>query len=735
MDGQYPPPRPPINTYYPTYPNAPPPIYPPEPFPPRLHHLQTVSMESLGAYSDYEDPNRAMLPPGQIQPRQRRRQATGSEHVKHRRTRSGCYTCRQRRVKCDETHPMCERCRKGKRECAYPGETPTSSVSKNSLSSDKSKGSHESTSSTSEDESDDDAKPSLAAIPDDDEDAAEDAAQSAVSEPGRMSGVVNVGVLPNTTPIAERTSGIPRGTIRSQSSRTAWKHSAKPNISQNARWASLPREVKSYLRYHRDSMSHHHYGFKYDAGDFLKTTYLEIAVNDDSAALLYGIVAFAAYHHALTHQTDIISRFLAYYNQSIMLLQQALKKKRHNVATLLTILQLATIEEFLGDWTNLLGHQRAAHQILTDLFTPQTIMQDETRRRIISWYIRFDLFAASMAGTETNLGREWFAACAEFYTLQARERPHDLGATFEKFFSTSRLLATDSTLLFAAKKKNTLSDEQFAAEVDNISSQITRFKHLIETVFDEPANFVTVSPDTPAPSAEDDITDFRDPHFLYGGDYFTMNYVLIDFWAIDMMFRNRLATPPSPQVAAQLVEIALKECKMFEAVEHCEQKPPGAILGCQASLGIASLFLPRDRKHTDWCRRKFALIEQKGFVPSTPPLQRRKIHADTCTDGTSYIYPAALRQHMSELWAVDVNHWWLPDDAGYPAVVRALRDFVQYRASMPRDALTANVSDMSGIFEAMNIAGEVGLEEEEGDLKGSWGEAGWVGSSPEGDVV
>ncbi|KAK1814631.1 hypothetical protein LTR12_011018, partial [Friedmanniomyces endolithicus] len=530
MDGQYPPPMPPVNPYYPTYPNAPPPMYPPEPFPPRLHHLQTVSMESLGGgYSDYDDPSRAMLPPGQIQPRARRRQAAGSEHVKHRRTRSGCYTCRQRRVKCDETHPMCERCRKGKRECAYPGETPTSSVSKNSLSSDKSKGSHESTSSTSEDESEDDAKPSLAAIPDDDEDAVEDAPQSAVSEPGRMSGVASAGVLPNTAPVAERPSGVPRG-VRPQSSRTAWKHSAKPNISQNARWASLPREVKPYLRYHRDCMSYHHYGFKYDAGDFLKTTYLEIAVNDDSAALLYGIVAFAAYHHALTHQTDIISRFLAYYNQSIMLLQQALKKKRHNVATLLTILQLATIE------------------VRSLMF-----MED---------------IVPSMAGTETNLGREWFAACAEFYTLQARERPHDLGATFEKFFSTSRLLATDSTLLFAAKKKNTLSDEQFATEVDNISGQIMRFKHLVETVFDEPANFVTVSPlaPAPAPSAEDDITDFRDANFLYGGDYFTMNYVLIDFWAIDMMFQNRLATTtPSPQVAAQLVEIALKECKMFEA--------------------------------------------------------------------------------------------------------------------------------------------------------------------------
>ncbi|TKA80129.1 hypothetical protein B0A55_03319 [Friedmanniomyces simplex] len=651
MDGQYPPhmppPMPPPNAYYP---NVPPVMYPPEPFPPRLHHLQTVSMESLGGYSDYDDPSRAMLPPGLGLPRQRRRQTPGSEHVKHRRTRSGCYTCRQRRVKCDENHPICERCRKGKRECAYPGETPTSSVSRHSRSSGKSKGSHESTSSTSEDESDEDAQPSLPVIPDDEEDAEEDEPQ-----PGRTCGAAGSSLLPNTSPIAERSSGIPRGVLRPQASRTSLKYSGKPSISQNSKWSTLPRDVKSYLKYHRDSMSHHHYGFKYDAGDFLKTTFLEIALNDDSAALLYGEM-----------------------------------KKRHNVATLLTILQLATIEEFLGDWTNLLGHQRAAHQILTDLFTPQTIMQDETRRRIISWYIRFDLFAASMAGTETNLGREWFAACADFYTLQARERPQDLGAKFEEFFSTSRLLATDSTMLFAAKKRNTLSNERFAKDVDIISGQITRFGQLIETVFDDPANFVTVSPQAPAPS-DDDITDFRDEHFLYGGDYFTMNFILIDFWAIDLMFRNQLATALNSQTLAPLADIALKKCKMFEAVEHYDQGPPGAILGCQASLGIASLFLPKDKKHTDWCRRKFALIEQKG-----------------------YIYPAALRQHMSELWAVDVNHWWLPNDEGYPRVVRALRDFVQYRASMPKDALTANVSDMSGIFQAMDLAEEAGIPD---DLK------------------
>jgi len=104
--------------------------------------------------------------------------------------------------------------------------------------------------------------------------------------------------------------------------------------------------VKVYLKYHRDRLSHHHYMFKYDGGDFLKTTFLEIAINDDSEALLYAVVAFAAYHHCVSPEgrSTRISTFLGYYNKSITLLQQSLTKKRHNITTLLTILQLATIE-------------------------------------------------------------------------------------------------------------------------------------------------------------------------------------------------------------------------------------------------------------------------------------------------------------------------------------------------------------------------------------------------------
>lgn len=71
-------------------------------------------------------------------------------------------------------------------------------------------------------------------------------------------------------------------------------------------------------------------------------------MNDSSAALLYSVVAFAAYHHSIARNDDKISMFLSYYNKAIAFLQQSLKNKRHNVATLLTILQLATIEVLIS---------------------------------------------------------------------------------------------------------------------------------------------------------------------------------------------------------------------------------------------------------------------------------------------------------------------------------------------------------------------------------------------------
>ena len=58
---------------------------------------------------------------------------------------------------------------------------------------------------------------------------------------------------------------------------------------------------------------------------------------------------------------------------------------------------------------------------------------------------------------------------------------------------------------------------------------------------------------------------------------------------------------------------------------------------------------------------------------------------------------------MSEIWGVDVSHWWLPNDEGLPDTIRAIREFIDYRTEMPKDTMDAHVRDISGIFQSMKV--------------------------------
>jgi hypothetical protein len=68
---------------------------------------------------------------------------------------------------------------------------------------------------------------------------------------------------------------------------------------------------------------------------------IEVALRYDP--LLYALVGFAAYHCTLEKPGGVLQDFLGYYQQSITLLRQTFKQKP-TIATILTILQLATIE-------------------------------------------------------------------------------------------------------------------------------------------------------------------------------------------------------------------------------------------------------------------------------------------------------------------------------------------------------------------------------------------------------
>lgn len=119
--------------------------------------------------------------------------------------------------------------------------------------------------------------------------------------------------------------------------------STRANPLTSGKWAQLPKDVRFYMKYHRDHLTNYHYAIKYDGSDFLGTTFLEIALGYEP--LLYAVTAFAAYFHTIKNPNAKIQNFLQYYDKSVSLFRQSLSERpRHTVATLLTILQLATFE-------------------------------------------------------------------------------------------------------------------------------------------------------------------------------------------------------------------------------------------------------------------------------------------------------------------------------------------------------------------------------------------------------
>lgn len=249
-------------------------------------------------------------------------------------------------------------CRKGKRECLYPEPPPTKA---SLLQGPRDAETNQRASPTSSPEDDDDEVDQdarLSPIPDEGED--EESPTSAsryLVQPRKglrhMSTASSLNLKrlmsrtrqsSETPPLECTKSSSPTISIGTGSGYTptasqlpdlAW--STAPDLSH------LPAEMRFYLEYFYANITNHHYGVHKDFGDFFRTTFISLAVQREP--LLHAVVSFAAYHHTLRDPNGRLPDFLKYYNKSVTLLIGLLKNEdRHDLGTLLTVLQLATIE-------------------------------------------------------------------------------------------------------------------------------------------------------------------------------------------------------------------------------------------------------------------------------------------------------------------------------------------------------------------------------------------------------
>ncbi|KAK5467407.1 hypothetical protein LTS15_000379 [Exophiala xenobiotica] len=634
-----------------------------------------------------------------------------SANVKHRRTRSGCFTCRSRRVKCDETRPICDRCRKGNRECEFPQPTSSSKQSKH----DKSRSPKDH---SAKHEHKDEAMSGLATIKDESEEEEEMPASPPNVRP-QLSRIrtnstqsvsqMKAAKITSDTPPANKDYASPLSTDLSDprsrdetpaSSVRTMTHSADMQ-ARHAKIRSLKPDIQKYLQFQQEYMTYYHYFYKLDPTDFVHSEMIDLALTYEP--LLYAVVGFAAYHYELQQPNPKLSHFLNYHSKSLSMLRKSLEKNaKVTEATLLTVLQLATFEEYIGDWVNLVGHHRAAYTMVTDLFTCDMMMETDLGRRIFSWYARLDVIVGLMAGNETRLERQWFEANSRWYHDQIQtdsEADVDIENTLAYFVAANRLLGMDMAALFAGFAKQEIGIEDFRAENDKIIERLNEMKHHIQSFNDDYHRVKEFPVAAERPLNDDDIVNPYVPGGLFKDALWPINFMWLDWYGIELMQKYQTALLLQQPIPPELELMSLEICRIYETIERWPDAPNGAILGVHTNLGIALLFLKKDAKHTMWARRKLATIERLG-----------------------YVFPPTFRQKMAERWGLTrdvagddgVEDWWLPKNEGNIPMLTEIRRVVVERQGT--DAVTsaetlANVRDLKAIFTKLDIRTQSASEE------------------------
>lgn len=110
-----------------------------------------------------------------------------------------------------------------------------------------------------------------------------------------------------------------------------------------ADWSHLPPDYQHYLSYFVENITSFHYSISHDEENFFGRILPCLAVHHEP--LLNAVVGFSAYHLTLRNPNGKLQEFLKYYNRSVTLLLESINTKQmNNVLTLVTILQLLTIE-------------------------------------------------------------------------------------------------------------------------------------------------------------------------------------------------------------------------------------------------------------------------------------------------------------------------------------------------------------------------------------------------------
>ena len=306
-----------------------------------------------------------------------------------------------------------------------------------------------------------------------------------------------------------------------------------------------------------------------------------------------------------------------------------------------------------------MGHQRAAFEIITHLFTPQAMMQSPITRMIHSWYVRFDVFTWLLGGVEPSLPRDWYTAYADMCAAQAASDPDSPAWKIEECSAQMQLISLDVGVLFSRRVRKDQGDSgdedgygddddddddndddgddkeehALAAEHRALSKQLAEWRDGWNPGLED-RSYLIASFDQGRrlpPRRQHDTIDFA-PATPYDPSVFVKTLLTAQWHSVTLMLESHcpttnITTTNKNDATTRLGDVesavgrdsseslrshALAICQIFEAAEQWPGSPKGCLISMQSCLAMAALYGPHDGCHQMWLRKRFAMLESMG---------------------------------------------------------------------------------------------------------------------------
>lgn len=285
-------------------------------------------------------------------------------------------------------------------------------------------------------------------------------------------------------------------------------------------------------------------------------------------------------------------------------------------------------------------HRNAAANVILTLYTPQTLAATPEGRLVYAWFSRLDLYAAMMAGRVTTLSIDWSEANRKALQMEADSNPHCLELQAEFAYGKLRDLAFAVADLTAQKAKDAYDPHLLEEEGRKLQGE---FQHWYETLNPSLANSMTtvreqsLDPEKYCPFLPADI---------YVGGAWSMNMLMCDYYGLTLMLAQQMMASHEGMEHI-LSDYGIKICQIVGGMDVYQQNPSGWLLTVEASLALASIWVPPNSEYRAWIRKQLASIEATGYVHFSESISRIML--------TTYLVTFFLKLTVRELRKYGTN--------------------------------------------------------------------------------